>query len=100
LGVVKKNKETAFKWSSKAADQGLAEAQYTLGICYDEGHGVAISKEMAYTYFQKAAANGSEKAKERLNNYHPRLFQAPNSSSSASPNINQQSMIDRPPTGF
>ena len=32
----------AAEWYRKAAEQGLSEAQNTLGICYDNGEGVEM----------------------------------------------------------
>ena len=32
--------EEAVRWFRKAADQGIAEAQYSLGVMYGEGQGV------------------------------------------------------------
>src|SRR5262249_26048183 len=38
---VAKDQEEALKWYRKAAGQNFARAQYNLGICYDQGTGVA-----------------------------------------------------------
>jgi TPR repeat protein len=40
----------------KAAQQGLASAQYRLGIMYEEGDGVPLDYMYAYTWFNLAAA--------------------------------------------
>ena len=45
----------AARWFRKAADQGLAEAQFNLGIMYDGGQGVAQDYAEAVRWFRKAA---------------------------------------------
>src|ERR1017187_5820150 len=62
-GVVRDEVE-AFKWYRKAADQGNAQAQYTLGCCYINGQlfpftppmkGVTKDEAEAVKWFRKAA---------------------------------------------
>lgn len=50
----------------KAAEQGLAEAQYKLGDCYKYGEGVAENHEEAVKWYRKAAEQGSASAQRRL----------------------------------
>ena len=57
------------KWLRKVADQGVADAQYHLGITYDRGDGVPQNYAEAYVWFSIAAANGQANAKQVL----PRL---------------------------
>jgi len=47
----------------KAAEQGHAEAQYNLGICYEDGDGVEWSYTEAIKWYSKAADQGHEEAK-------------------------------------
>ncbi len=54
----------AAKWCRKAAEQGLAEAQYRLGACYADGQGVARDSVEAYKWFSLASAQGDEDAKK------------------------------------
>ena len=56
----------AVEWWQKAAEQGLAEAQFNLGNCYYWGEGVAKDNEKALKWYQKAAAQGNEDAKKAL----------------------------------
>ena len=60
-GVVK-NKEEAFKWFMKAAEQGDAEAQYTVGAMYNTGEGVVKNKEEGFKWLMKAAEEGDKNA--------------------------------------
>ena len=57
-GGVAQSYEKAAKWYQKAADQGVAKAQYNLGNCYRLGQGVAQSYEKAAKWYQKAADQG------------------------------------------
>ena len=50
----------------KAAEQGDAEAQFSLGSCYDEGEGVRVDKSLAVKWCRKAAEQGLAVAKEGL----------------------------------
>ena len=47
----------------KAAEQGHAEAQFNLGICYEDGDGVEWSYTEAIKWYSKAADQGHEEAK-------------------------------------
>ena len=49
-----------------AAEQGHAQAQYRLGICYDEGSGVEEDEDEAVKWYWKAAEQGHWDAKEML----------------------------------
>ena len=54
------------KWHHKAAEQGHAEAQYNLGICYENGKGVEQDYEKAEEWYREAAAQGHEKAIKKV----------------------------------
>ena len=43
------------KWYRKAAEQNDAKAQYNLGVCYDNGQGVAKDEVEAVKWYRKAA---------------------------------------------
>jgi uncharacterized protein len=49
----------AVKWYRKAAEQGHADAQYKLGLCYAKGDGVPVDAVEAVNWFRKAAEQGS-----------------------------------------
>jgi hypothetical protein len=59
-GVPEDNK-TAVKWWKLAAEQGIASAQYNLGVMYAFGKGVIQDKVYAHMWFNIAASNGKEK---------------------------------------
>ena len=54
----------------KAAEQGNAEAQNSLGVCYDHGYGVEENKVKAVDLFIKAADKGSAWAQHNLGLYY------------------------------
>ena len=54
------------EWYQKAVTQGNAAAQYHLGVCYEDGKGVAQDDTKAVEWYQKAAAQGHASAKSRI----------------------------------
>jgi len=58
LGVTQDDVE-AVKWFRKAARQGLAPAQYNLGISYFNGQGVVKDQAAAVMWYRKAAGRQS-----------------------------------------
>ncbi len=48
----------AFHWYQKAAEQGYADAQVSLGCMYDSGQGVPQDKQKAFVWFSLARAQG------------------------------------------
>ena len=49
-----------------SAEQGVADAQYNLGYCYESGKGVEQNTEEAKKWYTKAAEQGDEQAIENL----------------------------------
>ena len=50
----------------KAAEQGLARAQYNLGVCYQNGEGVENDSAKAVEWYRKAAKQGDKEAQNNL----------------------------------
>lgn len=46
------------KWYRKSAEQDYAEAQVSLGVCYEKGEGVEKSAVDAKKWYEKAALQG------------------------------------------
>ena len=62
----RKDYATAFaKWRT-AAQQGDADAQFNLGVLYDEGKGVAQDYKEAVRWYKLAAAQGNASAQYNL----------------------------------
>ena len=49
------DKEKAFQWFEKSAEQGHAKAQFKTGLAYNEGFGTKKDPSKAITWFEKAA---------------------------------------------
>ena len=60
------NIASAAGFFQNAAEQGLAEAQYNLGVCYINGWGVPQDVEEAIKWLRKAAEQGYEDAIDAL----------------------------------
>ena len=54
----------AFVCFKRAAEGGLAEGLYNLGLLYDQGFGCEQNHDLALEYCRKAAFKGHKKAKE------------------------------------
>ena len=59
FGGVAKDDRQAVYWYRKAADQGNANAQYNLGVMYENGEGVAKDDKQAVYWYRKAADQGN-----------------------------------------
>ena len=64
-GQPKDQKQAAY-WYRRAAEQGLAEAQYSLGRLYATGKGVPHDEEQATMWVRAAASQGFPAAEARL----------------------------------
>jgi TPR repeat protein len=64
----------AAQWHHKAAEQGLANAQYSLGFCYANGKGVKQNSEEALKWYQKAADQGFVAAQTAIEAKSPKLY--------------------------
>jgi TPR repeat protein len=63
------NYKQAFQWYNKAAEQGLAQAQYNLGVVYYQGKGTLQNYKQAYIWASLAAAQSdAPKDAARLQN--------------------------------
>jgi len=55
---VKQDYKEAVEWYRKAAEQGYAKAQSSLGLLYTNGKGVQLDHKEAVAWFRKAAEQG------------------------------------------
>ena len=62
----KKVLDEVFEEYIKAAEQGLADAQYNLGWCYRSGTGIDKDEQRAVEWYQKAAEQGNTVAQNTL----------------------------------
>lgn len=63
-----KDDEEAFEWAKRAAQYGLAKAQFAVANFYDKGIGCMKNTAEAQDWYRKAAENGEEKALARITN--------------------------------
>lgn len=63
---INQNYKERIIWYKKAAEQGLAEAQFQLGLCYDYGRGVLKNYTDAMYWYDRASEQGDYKAKNNL----------------------------------
>jgi hypothetical protein len=65
-GVFEKNDEIAFTYARRAAQNGLATAEFALGYFYEVGIYVNSDIKQAREWYAKAAANGNKDAAGRI----------------------------------
>ncbi|KAG0340451.1 hypothetical protein BG000_011918 [Podila horticola] len=65
-GVLKQSDTEAYLWARKAADKGLARAEYAVGYYSEVGIGVRQDPEEARRWYLRSAAQGNGRAKKRL----------------------------------
>jgi TPR repeat protein len=63
---IEKDHVEAVKWYHKAAEQGHADAQFNLGVCFEYGQGVANDPDEAVKWYHKAAEQGNAGAQFNL----------------------------------
>ena len=56
----------AVKWYRKAANQGLAYAQFNLGVMYYEGRGVPVNNVRSYMWVSKDATENLDVVKKQM----------------------------------
>ena len=65
-GDIKQDYKTALKWYKKAAEKGSEEAQYSLGVMYENGQGVGVDLDESIKWFQLSAEQDAEDAQFAL----------------------------------
>ena len=56
----------ATRWFLKSAEQGIADAQFNIGLILEEGRGVKRDPASAAVWYGEAAQQGHEEAQSRL----------------------------------
>jgi hypothetical protein len=56
----------AARWFLKAAEQGIADAQFNFGLILEEGRGVQRDSALAAVWYGEAAEQGHAEAQSRL----------------------------------
>ncbi|BGP14465.1 hypothetical protein JCM10213_004587 [Rhodosporidiobolus nylandii] len=65
-GVLPQSDTEAYLWAKKAAELGLAKAEYACGYFTEVGIGTYRDERDALEWFRKAAAHGDKRAQDRL----------------------------------
>ncbi|WWD21034.1 hypothetical protein CI109_105515 [Kwoniella shandongensis] len=65
-GVLKQSDTEAYLWGRKAANKGLAKAEYAVGYYTEIGIGVKQDIELAKRWYMRAAAQQHKRAMQRL----------------------------------
>lgn len=66
-GTLQRDEQQAFLWGRKAADEGqLPEAEYMIGLCFEQGFGTEKNPQMARNYYKRSASKGYKKAGAKL----------------------------------
>jgi len=65
-GLLDKSDEEAFAWAHRAAESGLAKAEFAVGYFLERGVGCRRDPLEAWKYYVRAAEHGDERAKSRL----------------------------------
>ena len=65
--------QQAVEWFTKAAEQGEARAQFTLGVLYDTGEGVPKDLVQSYKWLNLAAGQGKTEAAEVRDELTPQM---------------------------
>ncbi|KAG0303888.1 hypothetical protein BGZ98_006172 [Dissophora globulifera] len=65
-GVLGQSDTEAYLWARKAADKGLARAEYAVGYYSEVGIGTKQDLEEARRWYLRSAAQGNNRAKKRL----------------------------------
>lgn len=64
--VLRQSDQEAYLWARKAADKGLAKAEYAVGYYVEHGVGVKADVDDARRWYLRAAGQGNKRAVQRL----------------------------------
>lgn len=65
-GGVEADLPTAAKWFEKAAERGVVDSQFNLGVLFESGQGLPKNMNDAFVWYSIAAAQGDQFAKTRI----------------------------------
>ena len=64
--LLEKSEPDAYLWARKAADKGLAKAEFAVGYFSENGIGTKPDLNEAKKWYRRAAAQGNKRALKRL----------------------------------
>lgn len=65
-GVLAQNEREAYLWGRKAAEKGLAKAEFAVGYFFESGIGTPVDIDEAIKWYKRAATAGQRNAQEKL----------------------------------
>lgn len=65
-GIFSKNEELSYTYAQRAAQSGLATAEFALGYFHEIGMYVSVDLEKSREWYDKAAKHGNDDAKSRI----------------------------------
>jgi len=65
-GGLTANLKTAAKWFEKAAERGVVDSQFNLGVLFESGKGLPRNREDAYVWYAIASGQGDQTARKRV----------------------------------
>ena len=89
----------AMEWYRKAADRGLADAEYSVGVLYENGWGVTKDIDRAKGWYQKAADQGDGSARVRLQRLQANAAPAASASDENDPLVKECARLAATPDG-
>jgi len=72
-GGVPKDMKLAAQWFEKAAERGVVDSQFNLGVLFESGQGLPQNLEDAYIWYSIAAGQGDQFAKKHIDNLATQL---------------------------
>lgn len=72
-GDVTEDISTAGKWFEKAAERGVVDSQFNLGVLYESGQGLPKNIQEAFFWYSIASKQGDQFAQERVAVLSPQL---------------------------
>ncbi len=75
-GDVSVDIKTAAQWFEKAAQRGVVDSQYNLGVLYESGQGLPKNLTEAYVWYSVAAGQGDQFARQRIDILKDQLGEA------------------------
>lgn len=65
-GVVPQSDEEAYYWARRAAEKGLAKAEFAVGYYAENGVGISANREEALRWYSRAAEKGNKRAQAKV----------------------------------
>lgn len=68
IAGIRQDYDQAFKWFTRAAENGCPQAMYHLGMCNANGYGTPVNHKLSADWYRRSAEHGDEDALFELGN--------------------------------